>query len=105
MNFSKILNNRYTVKEFDATKKVSNDDFEQIKSLLRLSPSSINLPIKAPTLVLQGKHDEVVRFNVAEYYKNHIPNATLVVIENAAHSPQLEVPEEVANDIKKFIKL
>ena len=61
--------------------------------------------IKAPTLVLQGKHDEVVRFNVAEYYKDHIPNATLVVIENAAHSPQLEVPEEVANDIKEFIKL
>ncbi|MBD0776666.1 oxygen-insensitive NAD(P)H nitroreductase [Maribacter sp. ANRC-HE7] len=43
MNFSKILNNRYTVKEFDATKKVSNADFQQIKSLLRLSPSSINL--------------------------------------------------------------
>jgi pimeloyl-ACP methyl ester carboxylesterase len=61
--------------------------------------------IKAPTLVLQGKHDEVVRFNIAEYYKNHIRNATLVVIENAAHSPQLEVPEEVANDINQFIKL
>ncbi|NRT10576.1 alpha/beta fold hydrolase [Flavobacterium sp. 14A] len=61
--------------------------------------------IKAPTLVLQGKHDEVVRFNVAEYYKDHIPNAKLVVIENASHSPQLEVPEEVAKDIKEFIKL
>jgi pimeloyl-ACP methyl ester carboxylesterase len=59
--------------------------------------------IRAPTLVLQGKHDEVVKFNVAEYYRDHIPNAKLVVIENASHSPQLEVPEEVANDIKKFI--
>ena len=43
MNLTEALNNRYTVKAFDATKKVSNDDFEQIKSLLRLSPSSINL--------------------------------------------------------------
>ncbi len=43
MNLTKILNNRYTVKEFDATKKISNEDFEQIKSILRLSPSSINL--------------------------------------------------------------
>ncbi|MBT2160617.1 alpha/beta fold hydrolase [Zobellia barbeyronii] len=59
--------------------------------------------IKAATLVLQGKHDEVVSFSVAEYYRDHIPNAKLVVIENASHSPQLEVPEEVANDIKKFI--
>jgi pimeloyl-ACP methyl ester carboxylesterase len=60
--------------------------------------------IKAPTLVLQGKHDEVVRFNVAEYYRDHIPNATLVVIQNASHSPQLEVPEAVATSIIQFIK-
>lgn len=43
MNLIDILKKRYTVKEFDATKKVSTEDFEQIKSLLRLSPSSINL--------------------------------------------------------------
>ena len=43
MNLIDILNKRYTVKEFDATKKVSTEDFEQIKALLRLSPSSINL--------------------------------------------------------------
>jgi dipeptidyl aminopeptidase/acylaminoacyl peptidase len=55
--------------------------------------------IRAPTLVLQGNHDEVVKFNVAEYYRDHIPNAKLVVIENASHSIS-EVPEEVANDIK-----
>lgn len=60
--------------------------------------------IKAPTLVLQGKHDEVVSFNVAEYYRDHIPNASLVVIQNASHSPQLEVPEKVAIAIKNFIQ-
>lgn len=43
MNLTEILNNRYSVKEFDATKKISNEDFDQIKSLLRLSPSSVNL--------------------------------------------------------------
>ena len=43
MNLIEILNNRYSVKEFDATKKISNDDFEQIKNLLRLSPSSVNI--------------------------------------------------------------
>ena len=60
--------------------------------------------IKVPTLVLQGKHDEVVSFNVAEYYRDHITNASLFVIENASHSPQLEVPEEVAIAIKNFIQ-
>lgn len=59
--------------------------------------------IKAPTLVLWGKHDEVVSFNVAEYYTSTIPNATLELIENASHSPQLEVPERVANSIDVFL--
>ena len=60
--------------------------------------------IKAPTLVLWGKHDGVVNFNVAEYYRDSIPNSELELIENAAHSPQLEVPELVAIDIKNFLK-
>lgn len=59
--------------------------------------------IKAPTLVLWGKHDKVVIFNVAEYYRDNIPNAELELIENASHSPQLEVPELVAKKIDEFI--
>ena len=43
MNLIKVLNNRYSTKEFDPTKKISNEDFQQIKGLLRLSPSSVNL--------------------------------------------------------------
>lgn len=43
MNLSEILNKRYSTKEFDATKKISDQDFEQIKELLRMSPSSTNL--------------------------------------------------------------
>lgn len=59
--------------------------------------------IKAPTLVLWGKHDNVVSFNVAEYYRDTIPNAKLELIQNASHSPQLEVPERVATSINQFI--
>lgn len=61
--------------------------------------------IKIPTLILWGKHDEVVKFNVAERYESDIPNATLEVIENASHSPQLEVPNEVATRINTFIQM
>lgn len=43
MNLTEILNNRYSAKEFDATKKISDADFQQIKDVLRLSPSSVNL--------------------------------------------------------------
>ena len=43
MNITEIVNNRYSAKEFDATKKISDADFQQIKDVLRLSPSSVNL--------------------------------------------------------------
>lgn len=43
MNITEILNWRYSTKEFDPTKKISNEDFEQVKALLRMSPSSTNI--------------------------------------------------------------
>lgn len=43
MNITEILNRRYSTKEFDTTKTISDEDFEQVKALLRLSPSSTNL--------------------------------------------------------------
>lgn len=36
------LHNRHTVKAYDADKKISNDNVEKIKELLRFSPSSTN---------------------------------------------------------------
>lgn len=43
MNLKEILNRRYTTKEYDATKKISAADMAEIKNLLRMSPSSVNL--------------------------------------------------------------
>ncbi|WP_378172407.1 alpha/beta fold hydrolase [Aquimarina sp. SS2-1] len=60
--------------------------------------------ITAPTLILWGKHDKVVKFNSAEYFYNNIPISKLQLIENAAHSPQMEVPDDVADAIHSFIQ-
>ena len=43
MNLIEIMNNRYSTKKFDTTKKISEEDINQIKELLRLSSSSVNL--------------------------------------------------------------
>ncbi len=43
MNLTEILNWRYSAKEFDPTRKISDQDFEQLKALLRMSPSSTNI--------------------------------------------------------------
>lgn len=43
MNLTEILNARYATKKFDPNKRISDAKFAQIKALLRLSPSSVNL--------------------------------------------------------------
>lgn len=42
MNIVEVAKARYATKKFDASKRISNEDFSQVKALLRLSPSSIN---------------------------------------------------------------
>ena len=43
MNLKETLNWRYTTKEFDPSKKISESDMKEVKNLLRMSPSSVNL--------------------------------------------------------------
>ena len=43
MNLTDIATTRYATKKFDPLKKISKEHFTQIKSLLRFSPSSVNL--------------------------------------------------------------
>lgn len=42
MNFKTLANSRYTTKKYDPAQKISADKMEQLKEILRLSPSSIN---------------------------------------------------------------
>lgn len=42
MNIAELAQRRYTTKAFDATKKIPAEQVEQIKVLLRNSPSSVN---------------------------------------------------------------
>lgn len=42
INIKKIMDWRYTTKSFNPNKKLTTNDLEQIKSLLQMSPSSIN---------------------------------------------------------------
>ncbi|MFD9282621.1 alpha/beta fold hydrolase [Streptomyces mirabilis] len=59
--------------------------------------------IRKPTLILWGRHDVVVRSNVAEAYKDAIRDSRLVFLEEGAHSPQLEIPGAVADAVTTFL--
>lgn len=43
MNLTESAKKRYSTKEFDPQKKIPKEKFDQIKALLRLSPSSTNI--------------------------------------------------------------
>jgi nitroreductase/dihydropteridine reductase len=42
MNLIEIAKSRYATKKFDASRRITDELFEQIKGLLRFSPSSVN---------------------------------------------------------------
>jgi pimeloyl-ACP methyl ester carboxylesterase len=50
--------------------------------------------ITVPTLIVQGRHDKARTVEHGELMQSRLPNATLKVIEDAGHTPQLERPDE-----------
>ena len=59
--------------------------------------------LSAPTLVLWGEHDRVVPFDVAEAWRDGLPDGEFQLLSDAGHSPQLEQPAEVAAAIRAFL--
>jgi len=88
----------------DSRNYLNNTIIPQIKNGEYFNLKDEIYKIVAPTLILWGKHDSVVKFNVAERFDKDIPVSEIEIIENASHSPQLEVPERVASSINTFIK-
>ncbi|WP_055444264.1 alpha/beta fold hydrolase [Lacinutrix himadriensis] len=88
----------------DSRDFLNNNIIPQIKNGQYFDLQDQISQIKAPTLILWGKHDAVVKFNVAERYNRDILLSEIEILENASHSPQLEVPEVVAISINDFIQ-
>ncbi len=59
--------------------------------------------VKAPTLIVWGRHDRLVPLAHGEAYCQAINGARLKVIERCGHAPQLERPAELAGILKEFV--
>ncbi len=59
--------------------------------------------IRIPTLVIWGQADRIVDPEHGRAYAASIPNATLDVIADAGHLPQLETPGRLRDDIEAFV--
>lgn len=59
--------------------------------------------IRVPTLVICGREDRLTPVKYSEYLRDHIPNASLKVIEGAGHMVMLEQPEQLNQAIREFL--
>lgn len=59
--------------------------------------------IKVPTLVVVGAEDTYTPISEAEFLRSRIPNAKLVIVDGAAHLPNLERPDEFNAALSEFL--
>lgn len=60
--------------------------------------------IKAPVLVIDGDHDEVIRPEHTEYIAHSLPKGTLLFIENASHFAFLQKPKTFNKAMLEFLE-
>jgi len=58
--------------------------------------------ISAPTLVIAGRHDPATTLEAGEFIAQHMPNATLAVL-NTAHIANMEQPKVYADTVLGFL--
>jgi len=60
--------------------------------------------IRQPTVLVWGTLDPVIPFAVGDSIQQVLPCARLVALSNALHRPQVEIPDEVAGVIERFLE-
>lgn len=59
--------------------------------------------ITVPTLVVWGRHDQLLPLALGERYAREIPGAKLVVIEDSGHLPMIESPTAFVAAVQGFL--
>ena len=58
--------------------------------------------VRTPTLIVQGADDRITPLNCGELYRDAIPCADLVTVENCGHMVEMEKPQEFAALARRF---
>lgn len=80
MDITTLAKRRYTTKVYDASKKISDEQFKQLQALLRSCPSSVN---SQPWHFIVAKSDEAkarILPAIAEFNRPRVKDASHVVI-------------------------
>jgi sigma-B regulation protein RsbQ len=70
-----------------------------------LADNRADLPaVTARCLVLQSREDVIASPDVGRYVAEHLPDASLVVLEATGHCPHLSAPGQVVDAMNDFLK-
>ena len=81
--------------------------------LIAARAQSVSLPhdytpelaeIKAPVLLIHGRYDRMVPFEVSIAILNHLGDSRLVLLNNCGHWPPFEKPGEWIAQVLAFLK-
>lgn len=68
------------------------------------SDNRADLPlVTARTLILQCRDDIIASEEVGEYVRDHIPGATMILLDASGHCPNLSAPQEVIAASRAFL--
>ena len=59
--------------------------------------------ISAPTLVIHGEEDNLIKVESSKYFEENIPDVEVKIYSDIGHLPMYEDPERTAKDIRDFI--
>lgn len=60
--------------------------------------------ITAPTLLLWGREDGLVPYEVGEVFDRKIPNSQLIIYDNIGHLPMVEHSTRTVQDLRRFLE-
>ncbi|QIY84880.1 NAD(P)H-dependent oxidoreductase [Chryseobacterium sp. NEB161] len=110
MSFLEIAKNRYTTKRYNPNEKISEEKIEQLKEIIRLSPSSINSQPWQFIFVSDEKTKQELA-SVSFFNEPKINEASHLVvfsaiddIEKFEEQIQQNLPEGSVNYYKNFVK-
>ncbi len=59
--------------------------------------------VKAPTLILAGRHDPLAPLPISEELLRGIPNSKLIIFEQSGHAPFIEEAEAFKQQVESFL--
>lgn len=93
--------NLMSKKSFQKTGFSKRNIIQLTTSMINLDFSDVVKDVVLSTLIICGEKDKA-NIRAAKDLENHIPNATLRLIENAGHEVNIDAPEQLAAVIKEF---